>query len=125
MLSLSLCAGLTAAPGSPQAAAALTAALRPRYHFAASSTQFFQRQPYRNEPSITGAAAALVADGWREGEAPLVGARADWHPARFLALCRVDAAAPKDRKWLHALSLAPLAGVRGLCGAIPRPAAAS
>ena len=63
--------------------------MRPRYHFATESSRnlFFQRSPYRNEPTAT-------------CSIPLA--------SRFIALANVSGSKDKDKKWLHALSLEPI-----------------
>jgi len=63
-----------------EALAELAVLLRPRYHFAATENQFWQRPPYRHS-----AATTMLC--------------------RFIALAAVQA--DKKQKWLHALSLAP------------------
>lgn len=65
--------------------AEIAACVRPRYHFCATEDQFFQRAPYRQRTTAAGG----------------------------LSVCRLVCLAcvgpDKKKKWLHALSLAPMA----------------
>ena len=72
--------------GGSVAAAALCEQIAPRYHFCGSSRVFFQRAPFRAE---------------QESGHVFV--------TRFHALAPVNPEASKERKWLHALNLAPQA----------------
>jgi hypothetical protein len=88
-----LSALLGAAPAmvGESAYADMATALRPRYHFSGGRGVFWQRLPYRNLP-IDG------PDGDRGA-----------HVTRFIGLGKVGAKAGKAGKWLHAISVEPLA----------------
>ncbi|KAI8338789.1 CwfJ C-terminus 1-domain-containing protein-like protein [Choanephora cucurbitarum] len=68
----------------------LAAALKPRYHFAASQAQFFEREPYQN--IISGLAA--------QEERPA------GHVTRFIGLA--DVLNTQKQRWFYAFNLVPL-----------------
>eukprot|EP00667_Euglena_gracilis_P008726 EG_transcript_8852 len=69
--------------GGSKEIAHLAKFLQPRYHFAGSEGLFFARAPYRNTDAS--------------------------HVTRFYGLTHLSDASEKEKKWLHAMSLSPMA----------------
>jgi len=66
----------------------LAVVLRPRYHFAARPSLFFQRPPYKNHATKPKTKLS--------------------HVTRFVSLAPVSESKEKSKKWLHAISIEPL-----------------
>lgn len=78
----------------------MAAALRPRYHFAATCGIFYQRPPYRNL-TVDSKHVKTLDGGKHDGS----------HVTRFIGLGAVTGSPPKTKKYVHALNLQPLTKV--------------